>query len=120
MLEIDGHYRARAPAEVGCLSSYFRRLRGDIDADAAVLAGFDFPIGVPASYADKVGVTDFVDELTTLRSRRVGRVLLSGPIAVMHLGAQTLLSSGEHGRDQEGASDQEVGLRDRRRSETAL
>lgn len=63
MLESDGHYRARAPAEVGCLSSYFRRLRGDIDADAAVLAGFDFPIGLPASYADKVGVTDFVDEL---------------------------------------------------------
>lgn len=63
MLETDGHYRARAPVEVGCLSSYFRRLRDDIDADAAVLAGFDFPIGLPASYADKVGVTDFVDEL---------------------------------------------------------
>ena len=62
-LEADGHYLVSAPTEVGCLSSYFRRLRGNVDSDAAVLAGFDFPIGLPARYAAKVGLTDFVDAL---------------------------------------------------------
>lgn len=63
MLEADGHYLVDAPRMVGCLSSYFRRLRGNLEADAAVLAGFDFPIGLPARYAAKVGLTDFVDAL---------------------------------------------------------
>ena len=63
VLEADGHYLVSAPVEVGCLSSYFRRLRDNVDADAAVLAGFDFPIGLPARYAAKVGLTDFVDAL---------------------------------------------------------
>lgn len=63
VLEADGHYLVDAPRMVGCLSSYFRRLRGNLEADAAVLAGFDFPIGLPARYAAKVGLTDFVDAL---------------------------------------------------------
>ena len=63
MLEADGHYRVSAPTRVGCLSSYFRRLRDNLGADAAVLAGFDFPIGLPERYATKVGLTDFRDAL---------------------------------------------------------
>ena len=62
-LQADGHYLVSAPTRVGCLSSYFRRLRDNVAADATVLAGFDFPIGLLARYADKVGVTDFVDAL---------------------------------------------------------
>ncbi len=62
-LEADGHYLVSAPSMVGCLSSYFRRLRGNLEADAAVLAGFDFPIGLPAQYAAKVGLSNFVDAL---------------------------------------------------------
>ena len=65
-LEADGYYRVSAPARVGCLSSYFRRLRGSLEADAAVLAGFDFPIGLPVRYAAKVGLTDFLDALPRL------------------------------------------------------
>lgn len=38
VLEADGHYLVDAPRMVGCLSSYFRRLRGNLEADAAVLA----------------------------------------------------------------------------------
>ena len=64
VLEADGHYLVGAPRMVGCLSSYFRQLRGNLEADAAVLAGFDFPIGLPASYAAKVGLTDFVGALS--------------------------------------------------------
>ena len=63
VLEADGHYLVSAPTRVGCLSSYFRRLRDEVNADATVLAGFDFPIGLPARYAAKVGLTDFVDAL---------------------------------------------------------
>lgn len=63
VLEADGHYLVSAPTRVGCLSSYFRRLRDNLGADAVVFAGFDFPIGLPAGYAAKVGLTDFADAL---------------------------------------------------------
>lgn len=43
VLGADSHYLVSVPRMVGCLSSYFRRLRGNLGADAAALAGFDFP-----------------------------------------------------------------------------
>ena len=58
-LDADGHYRIGAPEPVGDLSTYFTRLLNSAGADAVVLSGFDFPIGLPKSYADKAGVTRF-------------------------------------------------------------
>jgi len=55
----DGRYRVGAPELVGDVDTYFDRLRTRAGASATVLTGFDFPIGLPASYAAKVGFTDF-------------------------------------------------------------
>ena len=54
-----GHYRVEAPEPVGDVTTYFRRLRRRVDTGAAVLAGFDFPIGLPVRYARKAGISDF-------------------------------------------------------------
>ena len=60
-LDADGHYRIGAPEPVGDLSTYFTRLLNGAGAgaDAVVLSGFDFPIGLPKSYADKARITRF-------------------------------------------------------------
>ena len=58
-LDADGRYRIGAPEPVGDLSAYFTRLLSGVGADAVILNGFDFPIGLPKSYADKVGITRF-------------------------------------------------------------
>ena len=58
-LDTDGRYRIGAPEPVGDLSAYFTRLLNGVGADAVVLSGFDFPIGLPKSYADKAGITRF-------------------------------------------------------------
>ena len=55
----DGRYRIGAPELVGDVDTYFDRLRACVGASATVLTGFDFPIGLPASYAAKAGITDF-------------------------------------------------------------
>lgn len=65
-LEADGHYRASAPEPVENLDTYFRRLRARAGQDAVVLAGFDFPIGLPARYANMIGLTDFRSALPRL------------------------------------------------------
>lgn len=59
LLETDGHYRVNAPTRVGDLNTYFGRLRSCVDANAVVFTGFDFPIGLPARYAARVGLSDF-------------------------------------------------------------
>ena len=66
VLEADGRYRVSAPTPVGDLATYFSRLRGRVGADAVVLTGFDFPIGLPACYAAKAGFTDFRTALPRL------------------------------------------------------
>ena len=43
---------------------FFRRLRRRAGAGARVLAGFDFPIGLPEAYALEAGFTDFRAALT--------------------------------------------------------
>lgn len=65
-LESDGRYQASAPEPVGSLDTYFRRLHARTGQDAVVLAGFDFPIGLPARYAAMVGLTDFRSALSML------------------------------------------------------
>ena len=65
-LQRDGRYQADAPECVGDLRTFFCRLRRRAGADATVLAGFDFPIGLPETYALKTGLTDFRTALAEL------------------------------------------------------
>ena len=66
VLEADGRYRVCAPTPVGDLATYFSRLRGRVGANAVVFTGFDFPIGLPAFYAARVGLSDFRAALSRL------------------------------------------------------
>jgi Protein of unknown function (DUF429) len=54
-------YLALAPAPVGALESFWARLAPAPDGTA--LIGFDFPIGLPAAYAERVGIGDFLEAL---------------------------------------------------------
>ena len=65
-LQLDGRYHAEAPERVGILETFFCRLRQRAGASATVLAGFDFPIGLPEAYALKAGFTDFRAALAEL------------------------------------------------------
>lgn len=66
-----GGYRATAPkrAEDADELSTLTRQRGGCD-DEPLLAGFDFPIGVPRAWASAVGVADFRDLLTGIGEGR--------------------------------------------------
>lgn len=55
----DAHYRLDRPEPVGDVTTYFSRLSQRAGTGATVLAGFDFPIGLPARYARKAGISDF-------------------------------------------------------------
>ncbi|MGO7371757.1 DUF429 domain-containing protein [Rhizobium leguminosarum] len=48
-----------APESVGDTKDFISRLRRRAEADAAVLLGFDFPIGLPAAYGRALGEADF-------------------------------------------------------------
>ena len=61
-----GRYRAHAPEPVGDSATLLERLRDRAPRGGAVLAGFDFPIGLPARYSESVGVTDFMALLPRL------------------------------------------------------
>lgn len=63
VFDADGCYQSDAPELVGDLATYFSRLQGRAGTDAAVLCGFDFPIGLPAGYASRAGLTGFPDAL---------------------------------------------------------
>ena len=54
-LGADGRYTAFAPEQAGNLGSFIGRLRTEAGATGCALAGFDFPIGVPAFYAKRAG-----------------------------------------------------------------
>src|ERR1035441_10902888 len=56
-LGTDGHYTAFAPKLVDKLSSLIGQLRTEAGETGCTLAGFDFPIGVPAFYAKRAGIT---------------------------------------------------------------
>lgn len=59
-------YRVEAPEPVGDLSRFLQRLRMRAGPDACVLAGFDFPIGLPEAYAEKAGIVDYLAWLPQL------------------------------------------------------
>lgn len=66
VLDDNGRYRVNAPELVGPLGTYLGRLRDCAGPDNTVLAGFDFPIGLPARYAASAGLTDFRSALIRL------------------------------------------------------
>ena len=66
VLDDIGRYRVNAPAPVGPVDTYLNRLRECAGPGSTVLAGFDFPIGLPARYAARAGLTDFRSALLRL------------------------------------------------------
>ncbi len=63
---VDGGYQAEAPEPVGDATTLVQRLREEAGPGAAILLGFDFPIGVPTAYADRAGIDQFVPFLLGL------------------------------------------------------
>ena len=63
---VDGQiYRVEAPEPVGDVSTLWTRTVSLADPGAVVM-GFDFPIGLPATFAIQAGLTDFVSALPEL------------------------------------------------------
>jgi hypothetical protein len=70
----NGHtYEVTAPETVGDLSQFFPRMRKGMDTEALLFVGFDFPIGLPKAYAEKVGVSYFLDLLPKLGTEQWGQ-----------------------------------------------
>ena len=64
-LSPDGSYQVAGPIPVGRTDSFFARLREQVPV-GAILAGFDFPIGVPRIYAERAGFGRFPGMLRSL------------------------------------------------------
>jgi hypothetical protein len=64
-LSSSGCYEVTASIPVGSTDSLFTRLREKAPS-GAILAGFDFPIGVPRAFAEKAGFGRFPDMLLRL------------------------------------------------------
>src|SRR5215510_5555768 len=52
-------YVVAAPEPVGNIETLFSRIKNQVTGDSSVLIGFDFPIGIPADYASRAGLSDF-------------------------------------------------------------
>jgi hypothetical protein len=66
VLQPDGRYQVFAPEPAGAPETLLRRLRQSIGPDGMLLAGFDFPIGLPVCYAQRCEIDDFLAFLTLL------------------------------------------------------
>ncbi|NEI14591.1 DUF429 domain-containing protein [Rhizobium leguminosarum] len=62
-----------APEPVGETKDFIPRLRNRADAGAALLIGFDFPIGLPAGYGKALGLADFRSVLRAFGAGRFER-----------------------------------------------
>jgi hypothetical protein len=58
-LGTDGNYTAIAPKHVGNPGSLIEQLRTEAGETGCAFAGVDFPIGVPAFYAKRAGISSF-------------------------------------------------------------
>jgi hypothetical protein len=65
-LRWDGHYAARAPELVSEPGTLLERLVAQAGSRGCVLLGFDFPIGLPARYAEQTRIRDFLTLLPQL------------------------------------------------------
>jgi hypothetical protein len=66
VLDADGCYKVNAPTPVGAPELVIKKLREEAGELATVFAGFDFPIGVPAHFAQRAGISKFLDLLPEL------------------------------------------------------
>lgn len=66
---IDGVYRVERVERVGPLASFLVGLRERVGQEDTILVGFDFPIGIPAEYAERAGINSFMDVLPQLGQR---------------------------------------------------
>jgi len=55
----DARYRVASPTLVGELDRFFPGLCRSALRSGLILAGFDFPLGLPAAYAAQTGISDF-------------------------------------------------------------
>jgi hypothetical protein len=62
-LQLDGAYLVHHAEPVGDPSRMLADLRCRVSPSSALLVGFDFPIGLPSSYAELAGIEDFLDWL---------------------------------------------------------
>ena len=62
----DGNYTVEVSSRVGYTHRLLARLRQEVGPEGVVLVGFDFPIGLPATYAHRAGITDFLSVLPDL------------------------------------------------------
>jgi len=60
----SGGCTAFAPEPVGSLDNFLDRLAAAAGPGETVLAGFDFPLGLPARYAEAAGITHFIPALS--------------------------------------------------------
>jgi hypothetical protein len=72
---VDGAYRISGPQPVRAPETLLARLLRDA-ANGAVVAGFDFPIGVPRRWAEAAGVDDFVALLRRLGDAEWSELLI--------------------------------------------
>jgi hypothetical protein len=72
-LGADGVYRVDAAAPVGDVPNFISDLLRKARTGAIVLAGFDFGIGVPLAYAERIGCSDFKALLPQLGGERFPR-----------------------------------------------
>lgn len=63
-LQPGGDYAATVPQPAGAAGTLLYRLRTLTPGGRAILAGFDFPIGLPAAYARRAGIEAFLPCLT--------------------------------------------------------
>jgi len=69
VLDADGQYVAQPPEPVGEADTLLRRLLAAAKDGGPVFVGFDFPIGLPAAYAARVALDDFLAALPRFGAR---------------------------------------------------
>lgn len=62
----EGCYHLSVPELVGDCGNFFSRLRNGLHREGSILVGFDFPIGLPETYASSAGLSDFLSALPQL------------------------------------------------------
>ena len=68
----NGIYTAYAPQSVGEMGTLLHRLRKQTTAEASILVGFDFPLGLPEAYAGLAGIPFFPEFLKKLTNAANG------------------------------------------------
>jgi hypothetical protein len=69
---VDDTYELNVPEPVGKVTSLLSRLHQHTKRNGPIIVGFDFPIGVPSSYARHAGIDHFIDVLSQFGTGRWG------------------------------------------------